>query len=334
MREAAANPWLVLIHQIPPKPAYLRVKVWRRLQGIGAVPIKNSVYALPSTDDAREDFEWLLREIRDAGGDASLCEARLLDGLTDDEVRGLFNAAREADYRALGAEIRTFAHGTLPPRARNLSDQVRAQTGAAIARFRKRLAELGEIDFFGAPGREAVDGLVAGLEQRLAPTPAGASARSATRRVAIEDVRGRTWVTRTGIHIDRIACTWLVRRFLDPDASFKFVAPRGYVPAAGELRFDMFDAEFTHDGDLCSFEVMMRAFGLRDPALQAVAEVVHDVDLKEAKFDRDETRGVEHLIAGIAWLHADDEARMAQGGALFDALHGYFARRTSGRRTS
>src|SRR6185503_7023987 len=169
MSEAPLSPWLLLIHQLPPKPPYLRVKVWRRLQSMGAVPIKNSVYVLPNTDDAREDFEWILREIRSEGGDASLCEARLVDGLTDDEVHRLFTDAREADYRALGSEIRAFAQSTLPPRARVLSDGVRAQVEAAVARFRKRLEDIAKIDFFAAPGRVAVEGLVDGLEQRAAP---------------------------------------------------------------------------------------------------------------------------------------------------------------------
>jgi hypothetical protein len=331
MPEAPTSPWLLLIHQLPPKPAYLRVKIWRRLQALGAVPIKNSVYALPNTDEAREDLEWVLRDIRDQHGDASLCEARLVDGLTDDEVRALFASAREADYRALSADIRAFAQ-TVPARARNLSDALRVQIETSVARFRKRLADIAKIDFFGAPGREAAAGLVAGLEQRIAVTaPAGTV--PAPRR-ALADVRNRTWVTRKGIHIDRIACAWLIRRFVDPEASFKFVPARGYSPAARELRFDMYDAEFTHDGDLCSFEVMLRDFALANPALRAVGEVVHDVDLKERKFGREETAGIDHLVAGLAWMHADDETRLAQGSALFDTLYHYFARRKAGRRHS
>lgn len=329
MPDEPSSPWLLLIHQLPPKPAYLRVKVWRRLQALGAVPIKNAVYALPNTDEAREDFEWVLREIREQRGDVSLCEARLVDGLTDDQVRGLFTAAREADYRALGADVRAFAQQVVPARARTLSDEVRAQIGAGVARFKKRLAEIGKIDFFAAPGRGAVEGLVAGLEQRLAPAQTASAKPS--RRVAA-DVAGRTWVTRTGVHIDRIACAWLIRRFVDPAATLKFVPARGYVSQPTELRFDMFDAEFTHDGDLCSFEVMLRDFALVDPALRAVGEVIHDIDLKERKFDREETAGVEHLIAGLAWRHGDDEARVRDGSAIFDALYEFFARRKAGRR--
>ena len=90
---------MLLIHQIPPTPAYLRVKVGRHLARIGAVAIKNSVYALPRSDDAQEDLQWVLREVEKGGGDASIVEARFVDGLSDEQVVGLFQSAREADYR-------------------------------------------------------------------------------------------------------------------------------------------------------------------------------------------------------------------------------------------
>jgi len=129
------------------------------------------------------------------------------------------------------------------------------------------------------------------------------------------------------VHIDRVASAWLIRRFIDPRARFKFVPNRGYRPEPDELRFDMFDAEFTHQGDLCTFEVLVREFGLADPGLGALAEIIHDIDVKEGKFGRPETAGVDHLVTGIAWTHPDDEDRVAQGAAVFDALYGYFKRR-------
>src|SRR5437763_16576366 len=92
-----AHSWLLLIHQLPAKPAYLRVKIWRRLQGIGAVAVKNAVHALPMNEETQEDFEWLLREIQEGGGEAFVCEARLIDGLSDEEARALFDRARDAD---------------------------------------------------------------------------------------------------------------------------------------------------------------------------------------------------------------------------------------------
>jgi hypothetical protein len=326
---SAAAPWLVLIHQLPPKPTSLRVKIWRRLQDLGAMSLKNSVYVLPNTEGAREHFEWILRAIRKERGEASLCEARLVDGLDDAQLRVLFANARETDYRELGTEIRRLAHDTFGSRTRTLPDETRVKAVAALARLRRRLANVVEIDFFGAPGRETVEGLVAGLEERLSPAQA-ARTRAASTRVALADVARRTWVTRTGIHIDRIGSAWLINRFIDTEATFKFVAARGYSPSPGELRFDMFDAEFTHDGDLCTFEVLLRTFDLGDPALHAVAEVVHDVDLKDAKFDREETKGFDHLIAGLAWTQPGDAARLEHGTILFDALHAYFRRRKNG----
>ncbi len=331
MNPRSPIPWLVLIHQLPPKPSYLRVKIWRRLQDLGALSLKNSVYVLPNTDAAREDFEWVLQEIRKAGGEASLCEARLVDGLDDRELRALFSSAREADYRALGTDVRRLAHETFASRARGLTAESRAKATTALARLRKRAADIAAIDFFAASGRQAVDGLILGLERRLSPVRP-ATGRAPSRSLAIADVQKRTWVTRKGIHIDRIGSAWLIRRFVDHRAAFKFVPPRGYVTAARELRFDMFDAEFTHDGDLCTFEVLLRAFDLTDAALQAVAEIVHDIDLKDARFAREETTGFDHLIAGLAWTHADDDARLEHGMDMFDALYTYFLRRKSGAK--
>jgi hypothetical protein len=316
-------PWALLIHQLPPKPPYLRVKVWRRLQALGAVPLKNSVYALPNTDACREDFEWLLREIQKEGGEASLCEARLVDGLSDDDVRGAFRHAREEDYRTLARDAREFVHTSLGAR-RPLTPEKRALAEAALERFRKRLSEISRIDFFEAPGREAVEGLLGGLAERASATNDASPALKSWGR---GDLENRVWVTRQGVHIDRIASAWLIRRFIDPAATFKFVPAKGYRPAKRELRFDMFEAEFTHLGDLCTFEVLLRAFRVHDPALERIAAVVHDIDLKDTKFSPEEAPGIAHLIAGIAWLHGDDEGRLAQGGAVFDALYEYFRRK-------
>jgi hypothetical protein len=309
--------WLLLIHQIPPKPSYFRVKIWRRLQAIGAVAIKNSVYVAPKTDEAQEDFEWLLREIIKGGGDASICEARFIEGLEDEQVEALFTAAREADYRQIVDEARALAE-------RSVSGEGRSQTEPDVTRLRRRLAAVSAIDFFGAPGREIAEGLVGDLERQ---TLAGRAAEPrATRR---EELRGRIWVTRKGVHIDRIASAWLVRRFVDPAAPFKFVPARGYHPEATEVRFDMFEAEFTHEGDCCTFEVLVARLGLDDPGLRPIAEIVHDVDLKDSKFGRPEATGIERLIAGLALAHRDDSERLVRGAAIFDDLYEYFRRKRS-----
>ena len=315
--DGLANRWLLLIHQLPPKPSNLRVRVWRRLQDLGAVPIKNSVYVLPNRPETREDFEWLRRELSQDGGEASICEARFVDGLRDDEVEALFNTAREADYRELAAaaqalvEVRSAGGKGRPDAAAVVAD---------VARLRRRLGEVVARDFFGAPGRGALEGLLSRLEPEAARS-------SEAMHPDPTELRGRTWVTRKGVHIDRIATAWLVRRFVDADATFKFVAAKGYRPEAGEIRFDMFDAEFTHDGDRCTFEVVVERLALSDPALRGIGEIVHDIDLKDGKFGRPETAGIDHLVAGLCMAHARDEDRLARGGALFDDLYEYLRRK-------
>src|SRR5215831_17687970 len=149
-----AHSWLLLIHQLPAKPAYLRVKIWRRLQGIGAIAVKNAVHALPMNEGTQEDFEWLLREIVEGGGEAFLCETRLIDGLTDEEVRKLFDEARDADYSNIAKEARTLMKSLRPRRKAEAIKDLRAQA----ARLRNRLADVASIDFFGAIGRESAEG--------------------------------------------------------------------------------------------------------------------------------------------------------------------------------
>ncbi len=263
--------WLLLIHQIPPKPNYFRVKIWRHLQKLGAVGIKNSVYALPSNEEAQEDLNWVLREIVEGGGDASLVEARL--------------------------------------------------------RLQKRMAEIAAIDFFHARSREAVDGLLRELDERLA---ARAPEKEPDIKAALEKPRRATWVTRTGIHVDRMASAWLIRRFIDPEAKFKFVSAREYRHREGELRFDMFDGEFTHQGELCTFEVLLARFEITDAPLRPIAEIVHDIDLKDEKYGRADNAGFEHLINGIAMAHPEDEVRLQRASAVLDDLYEYFKRKRRG----
>ncbi len=310
MDESSEGRWLLLIHQLPPKPDYFRVKIWRRLQRLGSVAIKNSVYVLPKNEQTQEDFQWVLREIVEGGGDASLCEARFVEGLSDDQVEALFQAARGTEYDQVG----------------QVEETRRTQSEVDLARLKRRLAELVAIDFFGAPGREAAEGLVSGVEARMRDKRLGKQIMSTavSRR---EDFQGKTWVTRKGIYVDRMASAWFIRRFIDSGARFKFVPAKGYNPLSGELRFDMFEAEFTHEGDRCTLEVLIERTGLNDPALSPIAEIVHDIDLKDSKYSRQETAGIDRLIAGIAMANKDDETRLARGAAVFDDLYEYFKRK-------
>ncbi len=290
--------WLFLIHQLPPEPAYFRVKVRRRLQRLGAVALKNSVYILPRQDETLEDFQWLLREIQADGGEATLCRAVLLDGSSDRDVEELFRAECDAAY----AEIERLAReGDTDP-----------------ARLRERLEEVKRVDFFEAGGRERAERTIAEVE-----TKSGEIASAGPERI-----RGATWVTRAGVMVDRMASAWLIRRFIDPQARFRVVAGRSNQRKAGEVRFDMFQGEYTHEGDRCTFEVLLQRFGLDDPALHAVAEIVHDIDCKDEKFGRPETVGIAAIMRGIVLAHPGDPERLEQGAAVFEGLYASLSRRS------
>jgi len=321
-----AHSWLLLIHQLPAKPAYLRVKIWRRLQGIGAIAVKNAVHVLPMNEETQEDFEWLLREIQEGGGEAFVCEARLIDGLSDQEIRTLFDQTRDADYAQVAKDARALAKSLRP----NAKTSTRADVRAQVARLRKRLAEIVAIDFFGAIGRETAEGAIRILEARLdedadVKGKDKDTAQSAARPP--EALRNRTWVTREGVYVDRVASAWLIRRFIDPEAQFKFVSGKGYRPKEGELRFDMFEAEFTHEGDKCTFEVLLDRCGLKDAALRAIGEIIHDIDLKDGKFGRTEVAGIRTLMEGIGAATKDDAQRIARGTEVFNDLYEYFRKK-------
>lgn len=321
-RNAPAR-WLLLIHHIPPTPAYLRMKVGRRLGRIGAVALKNSVYILPRSDGAVEDLQWIRRETVDGGGNATVVEAHFVDGLSDTEVEDLFRSARDEDYAALEMEVRALGKR---PRGR-LSDGLRRELLGDLERLERRFEEIAAIDFFSASGRETVSGLVRALRERVSSAVKVSDGPQAPE----EGYHARTWVTRGGIHVDRIASAWLIRRFIDPEARFRFVPAKGYKPEPGELRFDMFEAEFSHEGDACTFEVLCARMRLAEPGLRAVAEVVHDIDLKDEKHRRPETAGVAAVVAGICLAHCSDEERLDQGCRLFESLFLFYARRKETR---
>lgn len=311
--------WLLLMHQLPTHPSHLRVKVWRRLARVGAVALKSSVYVLPRSETALEDLHWIRREILDSRGEATIVEASFIAGASDADVEQLFRTARDADYDALIEDARALTKG----KSRKLSDEARRELEAAVAKLEQRLLQIRARDFFGATKHAAASAALDTLRQRLSAPTATHSEPAA--RFDLASVRGKTWVTRTGVKIDRIASAWLIQRFIDRKAKLKLVPANGYEPKPNELRFDMFDAEFSHEGDDCTFETLCRRFQLREPGLGAVAEIIHDIDVKDDKFNRLEAPGVAVLIDGIVRKHQSDAARIERGAAVFEDLLAHFA---------
>jgi hypothetical protein len=296
--------WLLLLHQIPPSPPYFRAKVLRRLNQIGALPIKNSAYIMPETAETKEDLEWVRSEIAAEGGEGWLFRVEATAGLTNEALQESFRALRALDYKQLLES------------ASELLRREGDRRELELRRLKRRFEEVRCIDFFGAPGREELETMIENLETTLR-----GSAREPVSKPGLDDLKGRTWVTRRGVKVDRISSAWLIRRFIDPAARFKFVDQERYKHATGEIRFDMFEGEFTHEGDLCTFEVLLKHIKLSDPSLHAIAEIVHDIDLKDEKYGRPETSGIAAMINGIVSLNAADEQRVSEGSRLWESIY-------------
>lgn len=318
-----ARRWLVFVHQLPVSPSNLRVRTWRRLQQIGAIPVKQAVYVLPDTPATREDFEWLATEVKSAGGEATIFAADSVDSWSEDAIVEAFRRDRQETYGELASEIEEILTRLSTPRRR------RGTRAPAVARrtdgFRQRLAALERIDFFGSSGRDQVRQLLARLEEQTrAITPATTASSSTS--VERSNYQGRLWVTRPRPGVDRMASAWLIRRFIDANARFGFAPDRDHLPSADALPFDMFGVEFTHRGDGCTFETLCAVFEIDDFGAGRVAAIVHDLDLKDGRFGAPEAPTVGQLIDGLQLSHDSDDELLEHGMGLFDALYRAFTR--------
>jgi hypothetical protein len=316
--------WCLLIHQLPPKPLYLRARIRQRLARVGAVALKNSVYVLPHSESSAEDLQWIAEEAVAGGGEAFLCTADFLGRPTEEDLEERFRRQCGADYEEVSVQARELLR-----QARRRGARVPAEGDLSYrtGRLKKRLAEVAALDFFAAPERAAAEALLGQLDARLLAGAPPAPAATAAGGERLAELAGLTWVTRRGVHVDRIASAWLIRRFVDPTARFRFADSQSPAAAPGELRFDTVGGELTHEGDRCTFETLVARLGLSDPAVLQIAEIVHDIDLKDAKFGRAEAPGILQLVDGLALAHADDLDRLDRGFALFDDLYESFRRR-------
>lgn len=304
--------WLLLGHQLPARSSNARVKTWRRLQQMGAVPARNAVYVLPNTAQGREEFEWIRSEIVALGGDATVFAADAISQGGTDDLVAMFRRAREHDYRALKTEL-----DRLLPKGRSRRQPAASPRGKAarsLRALRDRFRAIERIDFCDAPARHEAAAALAALEQavqRRQPHPGDARGLE-----SLAGFRGRRWVTRPRPGVDRMASAWLIRRFIDPDASFAFADH----PAGGDVPFDMYSGEFSHRGGLCTFEVLAGRFRLRQTAVATIGQIVHDLDLNDAMYDPPEAAAIGRMVDGLRAIHPDDAALLEQGITMFDAL--------------
>ena len=301
--------WLVFSYSLPSKSrSSPRVTLWRRLRRIGAISVKTGVYILPATDECIEAFQWLAQEVQQAKGDTLVFYVEQLEGLSDREIVALFREARQQDYLEIDTQAAELEQKI------NTQQQIEVpQIKEAIAKLRKRYSEVLNLDFFNCPDAQIVAARLTRIEQNLKQEENNNNLVS----VDATKYQNKCWVTRPRPFVDRLACIWLIRKFIDPDAVIRY----SLQPAEDEVAFDMKEAEFGHQGNLCSFETMMLRFGLVEPGVKAIAQIVHELDLKDGEYMSPEAIGVETIIKG--WLLAayTDAELESLGIKLFEGLY-------------
>ncbi len=324
--------WILLVHLLPQKPTKLRVRTWRKLQTLGAIPIKNSVYVLPYNEKTSEDFQWLRQEIESSGGEANLFRADSVEGATDREIIALFRKERDENYTNLITEFEGLIGAAREQtKGNSLSVSKLGQYQAELSKLRQELERVTATDFFDAPqgkkARAAFEKCRRELQATESKTSKDLANKSNLSTLKTTDYQNRRWVTRKNPHIDRLASGWLIRRFIDKRPRFHFISESERI--ANTLTFDMADGDFTHQGEDCTFETIIKSFGLgSDNALLQIAEIVHDIDLKDNKFNRPEASGVNVVIRGLAAVYPDDGERLKQCLPVFDGLYELLGKRS------
>jgi hypothetical protein len=301
--------WLLLMHQIQPKPEALRVKVWRALQRLGAAQIKNSVYAMPNIAYSRRVLLALAEEIEAGNGEAVVCEAKFLRGISSAALIERHNQRLQLVFKSLKKDL--IAINAKLVKKRGEPDLMGIEH--SLGRTRSLLGEATEQNAFGCAGEQMCRGLLKEIEMKLGPgsLPLGKIKTS---------YKKATWVTRADARVDRIASAWLIKRYIDPHAKFRFVNAKTYEHEQAHVRFDMFAAEFTHEGELCTFEVLLKKFKLNRPELACIGKIIHDLDIKDGKYSLPETNGVQAYLNGLAKRIPSDHDRIKEGFSFFENL--------------
>jgi hypothetical protein len=315
--------WLLFFYTVPAKPGNLRMKVWRRLIKMGAASLKGSVYILPYSEDHLEALHWLTGEVSSLGGEAAFAKVERIETMKGEEIVSLFQSQREHDYGPIATALEALEVQL------SCLEQQEDQKGlervkVAFQKLLKDYRAIQGIDFFHSPKGSDLQERLEHIEERFTkltahpqaerPKPAGPRNK--------EDYQGKVWVTRRNPFVDRMASAWLIRRFIDPQAQFEFQV-KDQIPAEvpHAVAFDVPGGDFTHEQDRCTFEVLLEAFTLRGNALRKLAEVVHELDLKDGKFSHPQASGVETILLGIRKTAKDDRAALEEGIKTFERLY-------------
>ncbi len=297
--------WLLFLYSLPADKASGRVALWRRIKKYGALQLKTSAYILPDEPSHFERFQWLSQQVRDQGGEATLARVLGIEGLTRDDLIRLFDEARSGDYASLNDALKELHAANRRKLGEGFAD--------ALKKLRHQFSEIRALDFFDSKAGRQTESLlnrVEGLNEPKKKKPPVLDRKLCQRK---------TWVTRPHPEIDRVGSAWLIKKFIDRHARFVFAEKPGESPEA--IPYDMTGVEFTHHEDDCSFETLVKRFGITDPGVLRIAGMIHDADLEDGKFQSPEAFGLHLVFKGWHLLGLGDDAILEKGFSCLDALY-------------
>src|SRR3989337_142753 len=323
MSLAPHNKWLLIFYTVPSHPVSNRMKIWRKLGRAGAVQLKGAVYILAHNVEHYELCEWLVSEVASMGGDGTFVKVPEVETMTDSEVIALFNGQRENDYRNMGKKLEELERKISNIRKGGRGQSVK-KLSEQLNKDKKEFEDIRKVDFFASKHGELLQKRIKTMEDEVKgmSTPPIKEQTAVLTPKRSAEYQGKTWVTRKKPFVDRMASAWLIRRFIDPGAKFRFIEEKELGSLDKQFStFDIRGAEFTHQGDLFTFEVLAKSFGIKDKAIKRIAEIVHDLDIKDEKYNNPETSGVEEILTGIRTTENTDETTLEKGMAVFDMLY-------------
>jgi hypothetical protein len=299
--------WLLLLYGLPTRKTAERVSLWRKLKKFGAIQLKSSAYVLPDNPVNYERFQWLSKQIVDGGGEATLIRVAQIEGMPDERIVQMFVEARGVEYKELIAAGREMLAGSKRQKPQMLAGE--------LEKLQRRFDEIRGIDYFHSPSAHDAQTLLQQIGNRFASKDAAAVLPKSD----AAKFSGRIWLTRPRPGIDRAGSAWLIQKFIDPKARFVFGTQPAKHPDA--LPFDMLDAEFSHQGEDCTFETLVKRFGITDQVVLQMAEMIHDADLEDSKFQRCECIGINCVLSGWARTKMSDAELLAKGMECFEGLY-------------
>ena len=322
MTKTRAQEWLLIFYSVPSHPVSNRMKIWRKLAKAGAVQLKGAVYILPATEEQEEFLLWLTGEVKSMGGDGAFVRTGEIKSMDETDIRELFLKQAEQEYRGFEKNLNNLERKIQSIRKGTTSEEG-GGFGGHVGKLVKELEDIRKRDFFSAaPGGEITKRMAAlqtalkGLGKQAPERPESVKLKRAA------DYQGRTWVTRKKPFIDRMASAWLIRRFIDAKAVFKFISESDLAGINGHAAtFDIRGGKFTHVGDWCTFEVLVKSFGIKDKAVRRIAEIVHDLDVRDEKYGNPEAAGVEAVLTGIRKMAKNDSEALEHGMAVFEMMY-------------